>query len=238
MKLSCVLLLLFISAITAVGQNAPQPPLPAAAAPAGQTESAEAFTDFAFGSLLINPNNLTEKKIAELRADFFAPVKPHLIESGAAVERLKRLAAPVFRFHRAAKSQTVVFSHRVPIVFTWKETFVTFSTAALDLLSDDEITALVAHEVGHLYFAAALEAARNAGDDRLTRVIELKCDLAALTTLTRLKLEPANLISAVKKLIEMRDRQGIGSLAAGSPTIASREEILKLYLSAQNRHPK
>ncbi len=239
MKTSFVLLLLIIPAITAAGQHVPKPPLPAAAESAGQSEAAETFTDFDFGSLTaVNPNNLTGKKIEELRTNFYAPVKSDVIDSGAAVERLRRLAEPVFRFHRAAKSQTVVFSHSVPIVFTWKETFVTFSTAALDLLSDAEITALVAHEVGHLYFAAALEAARNAGDDRLTRVIELKCDLAALTTLTYLKLEPANLISAVKKLIEMRDRQGIGSLAAGSPTIASREEILKLYLSAQNRQKK
>jgi len=101
----------------------------------------------------------------------------------------------------------------------------------MDLLTDDEVAALVAHEIGHLYFAEALGKARKGKNDRLARVIELKCDLVALITLSALKIKSSTLISAVKKLTEERSRLQIGSFEAGSPSVESREEILELYKS-------
>lgn len=193
------------------------------------SEAKEAFRNFDFTELSVNPNNLTADGIKDLRNNFLAPIKPLLMEKGKEVERLERIAKPILLFHKAAKSQIVVFNHQLPTVFTWKETFVTFSTGAMDILSDDEIAALIAHEMGHLYFAEALGKARNEKNDRLTRIIELKCDLVALTTLTKLKIKPSKLISAVKKLIEGREKLGVGSFEAGSPSVESREEILKFY---------
>ena len=217
-----------------LGQNPPKPAITSVVRPDEKGEAAAAFKNFAFDKLSINPNNLTERKINELEANFLPAVKPHLIVSGERVARLMRLAAPVFRFHGAAKSRTVVFDDAVPTVFTWKETFVTFSSGALDLLTDEEVTALVGHEIGHLYFAEALEAARIAPDERRARIIELECDLAALTTLTALRIEPLSLISAVEKLIAGRTALHIGSFAPGSPALASRAEVTRLYLAAHS----
>lgn len=198
-------------------------------------QAKEAFADFDFGKLSINPNNLTPENIEDLRRHFYAPVRPYVIDQGERVARLERIAKPIFLFHKAAKSQTVVFDYKQPTVFTWKETFVTFSTGALDLLTDDEAAALIAHEIGHLYFAAVLEKARREKNNRLTQVIELKCDLIALVTLSKLKINPSSLISAVKKLIERRSQLQTGSFEPGSPSLKSREEVLELYLRARKQ---
>lgn len=234
MKIFFLTVILLILLIPAFGQSISKPPLKSVVGSAEQGEAFEAFKNFEFNKLSINANNLTEEKIRELQANFPAEVRPRLIESGEFVSRLNRLAAPVFEFNGATKSRTVAFDYAVPTVFTWKETFIAFSTAALDLLTDEEITALLAHEIGHLYFAEAIESARTAKDDRQTRIIELKCDLAALTTLTKLEMEPSNLVSGVRKLIDKRSQLQVGSFAAGSPSLPSREEVTRLYLSARH----
>ena len=231
-KIFFLTVILLILLIPAFGQNLQKPPLKPVVSSDDPNEAAQAFKDFDFNKLSVNPNNLTEQKINELESNFLPEVRPHLIESGERVRRLARLAAPVFRFHGTAKSRTVVFDHAVPTVFTWKETFIIFSSTALNLLTDGEITALIAHEIGHLYFAEAIEAARIAGDDPQTRIIELKCDLVALTTLTELKIEPANLISAIRKLIDKRSDLQVGNFQSGSPSLASREEVTRLYMAS------
>ena len=236
MKTTFLPVILTVFMIPAFGQTLPKPPLKPVVSSDDQSEAARAFKDFEFRKLTIDPNNLTEEKINELKLNFLPEVRPHLIKSGAQVARLARLAAPVVRFHGAMKSRTVVFDYATPTVFTWKETFITFSTVAVDLLSDGEITALIAHEIGHLYFAEAIKAARAAKDDSQARIIELKCDLVALTTLTELKIEPANLISAIRKLIDKRSDLQIGSFQSGSPSLASREEVTRLYMSSLGKH--
>jgi hypothetical protein len=197
------------------------------------TEAKDALKDFDFNKLAIDPNNLTEKNIEALRDNFFAGVKPYLLDKGAYVTRLARIAGPVILFHKSGKSRTVVFDHKLPTVFTWKETFITFSTSAMDVLTDDEIAALIAHEIGHLYFAGALAQAREQKNDRAARVIELKCDLIALVTLSKLNIKPSNLISAVKKLIQARSKLPANAFEPGSPSLESREEVYKLFLSIE-----
>jgi len=229
--LSIFFLLTF--AVMAFGQTKNTAPIKFKTEPKTFTEAEEAFREFDPDKLSINANNLTEKDIEDLRVNFFEEVKPYLIDKGEYTERLARLAKPIFLFHQSGKSRTAVFKHHRPTVFTWKETFISFSTGAMDLLTDHEIAALIAHEIGHLYFVEALAKARAEKNDRRARVIELKCDLVALTTLSKLNIQPSDLISAVKKLIKERSRLQIGSFETGSPSLQSREEIYALYISGK-----
>ena len=58
--------------------------------------------------------------------------------------------------------------------FTWKLRSVSFSSKTVEILNDAEITALLAHEVGHLYFAKEIAEARLNQDARASRLTELK----------------------------------------------------------------
>ena len=230
-------LFLFSLSGTIFAQSRKDRSLPAtASAPAVNAagEARTAFDEFDATELIINPNSLTREDIERLRRDFLPAVKPQLVKQGVYPERLTRIAAPILVFGGARKTETAVFRHKLPTVFTWQETFITFSTAALDRLTDDEIAALIAHEVGHLYYAAALGRARADKNDCRARIIELKCDLARLHTLSALKIAPENLLAAVKKLIARRAELSAESFQAGSPSLESRELVYQLYI---NRKP-
>ena len=233
MKNLSAIIFLLSSVIVAFGQSREATRINPQTKPGILTEAEEAFKTFDFGKLVINPNNLTRKNIEDLRNNFYEEVKPHLLDEGESVNRLARIAQPILLFHQAGKSRTIVFNHQRPTVFTWKETFITFSTGAMDILTDDEVAALIAHEIGHLYFAEILAKAREEKNEREARIIELKCDLVALVTLSKLNIKPSNLISAVKKLVQRRSELGIGSFEKGSPSLKNREEILELFISLE-----
>ena len=127
MKSWLTIFLILSFAVAAVGQTKESVPTKPAKESKARSEAEEAFTDFDLGKISINPNNLTRKNIEDLRANFPDDVKPYLIDEGEYVARLARIAEPIFRFHKARKSRTAVFEHERPTVFTWKETFVTFS---------------------------------------------------------------------------------------------------------------
>jgi len=71
---------------------------------------------------------------------------------------------------------------------------------ALDLLSKEELQAVIAHELAHELFWDEYRLAREAGQDDKIQEIDLRCDGIAIFTLARLGLNPNLLVSAVKKM--------------------------------------
>ena len=71
---------------------------------------------------------------------------------------------------------------------------------ALDLLSDEELTALVAHELGHEYTWRDWVDARARGDQQRLREIELVSDLIAVATIHRIGKPASVLVSASRSL--------------------------------------
>jgi hypothetical protein len=76
------------------------------------------------------------------------------------------------------------------------------SRPALRLLSDVELQATVAHEMGHDYFWRDDQALRARHDMRSLQVLELKCDGVAVLTLLALGLDPAGLYRAIERIAE------------------------------------
>jgi hypothetical protein len=80
------------------------------------------------------------------------------------------------------------------------------SRPALRLLSAPELQAVVAHEAGHDYFWAEYVASRERDDARARQELELRCDAIAVLTLLDLGLDPAPLVSALRKLTLFNER--------------------------------
>ena len=181
---------------------------------------------------------LSEADFRFYKTHYAPPIKGVIIDTDPQrAERMKTISDPLFRLHGlAGRCAVVVLSSDLPTVFTWKMTFVSVTTRDLELLGDEELTALVAHEIGHLYFAADLLKARDSGDDRLARVTELKCDLVALETLRRLDIKLEFLSSAIEKLVRARASMNIKSLDGGSPSPADRRRIVKIYTAGTIRN--
>jgi hypothetical protein len=81
------------------------------------------------------------------------------------------------------------------------------SEEAIDLLTAEELQAVVAHELAHEYFADEYEAARHDMRYDTVREIELRCDAVSIITLRRLGLDPGSLLSAVSKLTKFNDQR-------------------------------
>jgi hypothetical protein len=82
---------------------------------------------------------------------------------------------------------------------------------ALEILTAEELQAVVAHELGHEYYWNEFEAARHHHDYSEMQELELRCDGIAVITLEHLGLEPASLISAITKLNKYNSHQGSSS---------------------------
>ena len=82
------------------------------------------------------------------------------------------------------------------------------SKPALGLLSEGELQALAAHELGHDYFWDEYEQARRELDTRRIQELELRCDGVAVITLVNLGLNPESLLSALARITGFNERFG------------------------------
>lgn len=114
-------------------------------------------------------------------------------------------------------------------------TVVLISKVALELLSDDELRALVAHETGHEYVWTEYERARADGDHKRLQDLELVCDIIAVMTLRAIGQDASPLVAAIEKVTRFnRARFGSAINEATYPSVARRRSVA-LALDARVR---
>jgi hypothetical protein len=194
----------------------------------GELDEAVSFLNKTIGGI----SGLKVYKLADTeRSDIAPQIADIIIRSGKDVEKIQKLAERVLQYHKLTDICSIVlFKDESPRVFTYRLRSISFSTGIFDILTDDEATALIAHETGHLYFGKDLEKAREMGDNRLARIVELKCDVISLITLRNLKIDPAVLISALKKLINAREKSGLQTITEQSPSLEDRISLTEVFL--------
>jgi hypothetical protein len=75
------------------------------------------------------------------------------------------------------------------------------SNPALNLLTQEELQALAAHEAGHEYVWSEFEKARHVKDFERMQELELFCDAVSVITMRRAGLDPSRLISSIEALM-------------------------------------
>lgn len=112
------------------------------------------------------------------------------------------------------------------------------SQPALAFLSAEELQALVAHEVGHEYVWQQFNAARDAGDRKRLRELELICDMVAAATLRRLGIPAERLLTALTRLANYNVRR-VGTTLNSDvyPELATRRSAVATWQEsvAKNR---
>jgi hypothetical protein len=86
---------------------------------------------------------------------------------------------------------------------------VVVSEDALDLLTTEELQAIIAHELGHEYFAAEFALACNNKQWVKMKEVELRCDAISIITMKSLGLNPDSLVSGVTKLTKFNEGHGM-----------------------------
>ena len=105
---------------------------------------------------------------------------------------------------------------------------------ALDLLSREELQAVVAHELAHELFWDEYRLAREGGQDDKVQEIDLRCDGMAIFTLARLGLDPRQLVSAVQRMTRYsQDTWGANYYAAPDERVAFVRAMIQLVKNVE-----
>jgi Peptidase family M48 len=125
-------------------------------------------------------------------------------------DRMKsKLAAivPALKFHdRDTIVDVKVLSLPHAFVGLQGRAVLLISDPALNILSTEELQAVVAHELGHEYFWGELTEARQQKALETMREIELRCDGIAAIALVQLGIDPARIVSAVSRMRDFNAR--------------------------------
>lgn len=106
-------------------------------------------------------------------------------------------------------------------------TVLLISRPALSLVSDTELQAVVAHEIGHDYFWRDFEDMLTRGDKSGRQELELKCDGIAVLTLIVLGFDPAALTDALRKFTNFNAAIGATANVDEYPTLLQRQRFIK-----------
>jgi len=140
-----------------------------------------------------------------------------------------KLAAlgPILKYHERASTVDlkVIRAGQLFIGF-YARAAILITEEALDLLSAEELQAVVAHELAHEYFWDEYELARQHEHYARVQELELRCDGIAIITLSRLGLDPSCLMSAVNKLTRFGEVAGAEALARLYPARAERTRFM------------
>jgi hypothetical protein len=96
------------------------------------------------------------------------------------------------------------------------------SEEAVDLLTAEELQAVVAHELAHEYFSDEYEAARNGKRYDTVKEIELRCDAISIVTIRGLRLDAGALLAGVAKLTKFNERHGFPNSPNLAPSVEER----------------
>ena len=155
----------------------------------------------------------------------------------SAKARIKLAAlAPIFDSYDRSGVIDIKVIRDKETVFTglYERSALIITEKALDLLSKEELQAVVAHELAHERFWDEYHLARAAGQDDKVQEIELRCDGLAIFVLARLGLEPARLISALHKTARYdRDTWGANNYAAPDERVEFARAMIQLVKNTE-----
>lgn len=147
---------------------------------------------------------------AQQRARLVMMIRKEDIVSPSA-QRQSKLDAlrPVLEFHERSAVEVKILRLGLAWAGMLEGAAVVVSEEAVDILTAEELQAVVAHELGHEYFTAEYEAARKDKQYDKVKEVELRCDALAIITMKSLGLNPNCLSSGVSKLTQFSEGRGV-----------------------------
>jgi hypothetical protein len=154
-------------------------------------------------------------------------VLANVVTEGDDHRRLRTVLEPLLKFMGLeGRVRAVLFRSEVPFVALSPPNGLMISTRAMALLSDEELRALVAHELCHLAVTGVFRAAVDAKDYRTLRLVELFCDAgSAAITMARGE-DPRSLIAGLRRMQRVLEMEfGEGRLKGEHPTLDERARL-------------
>lgn len=109
------------------------------------------------------------------------------------------------------------------------------SLPALELLTAQELQALVAHEIGHEFVWQEFALAQRSKNRKRLRELELACDAIAVLTLARIGVGPDRLVVGLEKVSWYnRERLGLAANESSYTSLRARQHLVQA-MSSTNR---
>jgi hypothetical protein len=167
--------------------------------------------------------------------DSNAPVKvldevlANIVRGDDDEQRMRDVLQPVLNFLGLEdRVRAVLFRSEVPVVALSPPNGLMISTRALAILNDEELRAIVTHELCHLPLTDVFRTAVDAKDYRTMRVIELFCDASAVAVMFARGVDPRLLTSGLRRMQQVLEVEfGERDLKGTHPTLDERERLVK-----------
>lgn len=167
----------------------------------------------------------------EIPADKTIRVPPYVnknrITEGEDFIRVKKIADNLLKYMWLEnRVKLIYFNSEVPVTgFSYPYALIV-SNAAEQILTDEELESLFAHEIMHLIVQDIYKPAVEGNNFKLRRAVELFCDAGAISILEAKGKNSQNLISALEKMQEVVERvNGDKDGGMEHPTIKQRKQL-------------
>jgi hypothetical protein len=163
-----------------------------------------------------------------------ASLRDRRITRGKLLRRVELILRQVLQLHgRSGELELFLFENDLPTLTLWRGCVLLIPKGLADLLSDVELTGVLAHELGHAYFADEMAIAGRANDTRALRVVELKCDAIALLSLKLLDHDPAFYLRGLYRIEALRKRKGQSSgIFQSHPELVERSQFSQRFIKS------
>ena len=147
------------------------------------------------------------------------------------MRRVESIIRPVLELHgRGDDIELFLYQDKFPQAMVRRGCVLAISDALAARLHDDELAGIVAHEMGHAYFMIETGNARKRGDRQATRIVELKCDAAAMLSLKLLGHDPADHLRGLLRANDLTRMNGYNTLDKDHPSIEERTRFAQIFI--------
>jgi hypothetical protein len=150
------------------------------------------------------------------------------------IARVRARILPALEFHhRLSHLELVLFRDSRPLAFSKMGSLIALSTGLLATVADDqELIAVVAHELGHMYVINDFTQALVKCDFERLRKLELYCDSIAVATLINLHMNPSSLTNILIKLYHHPRLAPLVRRDPFHPSLAARLNVINAFSSS------
>ena len=197
------------------------------------SESVTEMKDRIFGTpITVFDADYRRQAVAALPED----VRRKKFVEGNLWRHVEAVTRPVFQLHnRTNKLELLLYHDQVPVAMVWRGCILAMSDSLASSLSDEQLAGIIAHELAHAYFMDETVAFEKSGDQEGLRVVELKCDAVAMLTLKLLGSDPANFVSALRKIAILVVSKDYTSNSWRHPRLSEREKFSRRFITLLNK---
>ena len=169
---------------------------------------------------------------AQAVAAFSTSIGQFRIVQGKLFRRVEKIFSQVLQLHGlSGKRELFLFQDEIPNAMLWRGCVLGLSDGLADPLSDGELAAIMAHELGHSYFEDEMASAWKSKDARAMKVVELKCDAVAILSLKLLDRDPTLYLRALQRIREIIRIKGRSrSIFQSHPDLVERAQFSQRFI--------